>query len=84
MRGRRMLHCSFWADNFNGIIVHLNQRDVTMIAISRAPFDKLPFIRSVWAGISNGFLYVYTDFNFDYNVSFTQDEMAKEKALQLH
>ena len=25
------LHCSFWADNFNGIIVHLNQRDVTLM-----------------------------------------------------
>ena len=30
-------HCSFWADNFNGIPVHLNHRDVTMVAISRAP-----------------------------------------------
>ncbi len=35
------LHCSFWADNFNGIIVHLNQRDVTMIAVSRASYSKL-------------------------------------------
>jgi predicted dithiol-disulfide oxidoreductase (DUF899 family) len=34
-------HCSFWADNFNGIIVHLNHRDVTMIAVSRAPYQKL-------------------------------------------
>jgi predicted dithiol-disulfide oxidoreductase (DUF899 family) len=33
--------CSFWADNFNGIIVHLNHRDVTMIAVSRAPLAKL-------------------------------------------
>ena len=31
-------HCSRWADSFNGIIVHLNQRDVTMIAVSRAPY----------------------------------------------
>src|SRR5438128_2742734 len=31
--------CSFWADNFNEIIVHLNHRDVTMIAVSRAPFE---------------------------------------------
>jgi len=30
-------HCSFWADNFNGIIVHLNHRDVTMVGVSRAP-----------------------------------------------
>jgi predicted dithiol-disulfide oxidoreductase (DUF899 family) len=34
------LHCSLWADNFNGIFVHLNQRDVTMIAVSRAPYNK--------------------------------------------
>ena len=33
--------CSFWADNFNGIIAHLNQRDVSMVAISRAPYPKL-------------------------------------------
>jgi predicted dithiol-disulfide oxidoreductase (DUF899 family) len=33
--------CSFWADNFNGIIVHLNRRDVTMVAISHAPYSKL-------------------------------------------
>ena len=33
--------CSFWADNFNGIIVHLNQRDVTVIAVSRAPYNEL-------------------------------------------
>ena len=35
-------HCSRWADNFNAIIVHLNQRDVTMIAVSRAPYAKVP------------------------------------------
>ena len=35
------LHCSFWADNFNKIIVHLNHRDATMIAVSRAPYGKL-------------------------------------------
>ncbi len=39
------LLCSFWADNFNGIIVHLNQRDVTMIAVSRAPYSKLAAYR---------------------------------------
>src|SRR6202045_3159127 len=29
--------CSFWADNFNNVIPHLNARDVTLIAVSRAP-----------------------------------------------
>src|SRR5213079_2093684 len=33
--------CSFWADNFDPIVLHLKARDVTMIAISRAPFAKI-------------------------------------------
>src|SRR5262245_60173990 len=34
-------HCSFWADNFNGIDIHLAHRDVTFVAISHAPLSKL-------------------------------------------
>src|SRR5687767_7014187 len=33
--------CSFWADNFNGIDVHLRHRDVSFLAISHAPLAKL-------------------------------------------
>ena len=35
------LVCSFWMDNFNCITVHLNHRDITMVAVSRAPYPKL-------------------------------------------
>src|SRR6266702_384531 len=38
-------HCSFWADNFNPIGVHLNHRDVTLVAISRAPLAKIESFR---------------------------------------
>jgi len=74
-------HCSRWADNFNGIIVHLNQRDVTMVAVSRAAYPKLAAYRKrmgwsfKWVSSSG------TDFNFDYNVSFTPDELARKKAF---
>ena len=34
-------HCSFWADNFDGIDVHLHHRDVTFLAVSRAPLEKI-------------------------------------------
>ena len=34
-------HCSFWADNFNGIGVHLKHRDVSLVAISRVPLGKM-------------------------------------------
>src|SRR3984957_10611497 len=33
--------CSFWADNFNGIAIHLNHRDVTFTAVSRAPLARI-------------------------------------------
>src|SRR5882762_8610801 len=34
-------NCCFWADNFNGIIPHLNERDMSLVATSRAPLEKL-------------------------------------------
>jgi predicted dithiol-disulfide oxidoreductase (DUF899 family) len=73
-------HCSFWADNFDGVIVHLEQRDVTMVAVSRAPYAKLAEYekRMGWtfAWYSSG----DTSFNFDYGASFTPEEMAAKRA----
>jgi predicted dithiol-disulfide oxidoreductase (DUF899 family) len=73
--------CSFWADNFNNITVHLNQRDVTLIAISKAPYSKIAAYKK---RMSWDFKWVSSfdiDFNFDYHVSFTQEELAKKKAF---
>ena len=70
-------HCSFWADNFNDIIVHLNQRDVTMIAVSRAPYSQLAAYKKRMGWSFNWISSSETDFNFDYHVSFTPEEMAK-------
>lgn len=69
--------CSFWADNFNGILVHLNHRDVTMVAVSKAPLDQLEAFKKrmgwnfKWVSSSG------TDFNRDYHVSFTAEELNK-------
>lgn len=70
--------CSFWADNFNGIIVHLNQRDVTMVAISRAPFPKLDAFRKRMGWSFKWLSSFASDFNRDYHVSFTEAERATE------
>jgi predicted dithiol-disulfide oxidoreductase (DUF899 family) len=69
--------CSFWADNFNGIVTHLEHRDVSFTAISRAPLPKLQAYakRMGWS-----FPWVSsceTDFNFDYGVSFRPDDGAQ-------
>jgi len=66
--------CCFWADNFNGIVAHLAQRDVTMLAVSRAPLAKLDAFkrRLGWS-----FKWVSSDdsdFNFDYDVSFRPEQ----------
>jgi len=74
-------HCSRWADNFNGVIVHLNQRDVTMIAVSRAPYAKLAAYRERMGWSFEWMSSFETDFNFDYRVSFTGDEMARKQAF---
>ncbi len=74
-------HCSFWADNFNGIIMHLNQRDATMIAVSRAPYGKLAAYEKRMGWNFKWVSSFETDFNFDYHVSFTPEEAAQKKAL---
>jgi predicted dithiol-disulfide oxidoreductase (DUF899 family) len=70
--------CSFWADGFNAIGVHLNHRDVTMVAISRAPYEKLEAFkrRMGWnfKWLSSG----SNDFNYDYQVSFTAEALENE------
>lgn len=74
-------HCSHWADSFNPIIVHLNQRDVTMIAVSRAPYEKLSAYRKRMGWNFKWVSSYGNDFNFDYRVSFTPEEMAANKAI---
>ena len=67
--------CSFWADNFNGVLVHLNQRDVTLVAISRAPFAKLAAFQKRMGWSFDWVSSFGNDFNRDYHVSFTPDEL---------
>jgi predicted dithiol-disulfide oxidoreductase (DUF899 family) len=74
-------HCSLRADGFSGVIRHLNQRDVTMVVVSRAPYDKLAAYRSrmgwTFPWVSSG----GSDFNRDYHVSFTPEEKAEKRAF---
>ena len=64
--------CSLIADGFDGVAPHLAEHDVTLMAVSRAPLDKLLAYRRrmgwsfPWASSHDG------EFNFDFNVSFTE------------
>ena len=71
--------CSFLVDHVDGAVAHLADRDVTLVAVSRAPLAEIEAFkrrmgwRFTWVS-SYG-----TDFNRDYHVSFTKDEVAQGK-----
>ena len=71
--------CSALADGFNGFVVHLQNHDVAFWAVSRAPLAKLQEYKKrmgwtfPWAS-SQG-----DDFNFDFSVSFTEEQMRQKK-----
>jgi predicted dithiol-disulfide oxidoreductase (DUF899 family) len=66
--------CSSIADGFDGSVVHLANHDVTLMAVSRAPIDAISAYRRrmgwrfPWASAGD------TDFNFDFNVSVTEEQ----------
>jgi predicted dithiol-disulfide oxidoreductase (DUF899 family) len=68
--------CSTIADGFNGFAIHLANHDVTLAAVSRAPLANLQAYRRrmgwtfPWASSFGG------DFNFDFDVSFTEEQQG--------
>ncbi|MBF9233183.1 DUF899 domain-containing protein [Microvirga alba] len=73
--------CSLLADHFGGALIHLNHHDVTLMAVSRATLHEIEAYRKrmgwrfPWASSSGN------DFNYDYHVSFTKDQLANGPVL---
>jgi len=72
--------CSLIADHFDGMVVHLAQRDVTLMVVSRATQSEIATFqkRMGW-----GFKWVSSnrnDFNYDFHASFTKEEIASGTA----
>jgi len=69
--------CSYMADHTDGALPHLAQRDLAFVAVSRAPIADIERFRQrmgwqfKWVSSGDG------DFNYDFNVSFTPEEMAR-------
>jgi predicted dithiol-disulfide oxidoreductase (DUF899 family) len=71
--------CSFVADHIDGMLPHLNHHDVTMVCVSRAPLDKIEAYKQRM-GWNFPWVSSYgSDFNFDYHVSFTKEDLARGK-----
>jgi predicted dithiol-disulfide oxidoreductase (DUF899 family) len=71
--------CSFWADNFNGIVIHLKHRDVTLIAVSRTSANKLLAFKRRMGWSFTWVSSLGSDFNQDFQVSFTPEQIAEGK-----
>jgi predicted dithiol-disulfide oxidoreductase (DUF899 family) len=69
--------CSFLADHVDGAIVHLAHRDVTWTAVSRAPLAKIEAFKKRMGWKFRWISSFGSGFNFDYHVSFTQEQMAR-------
>ena len=71
--------CSFGADHIDGGLVHLENHDVSVVAVSRAPWPEIAAYKKrmgwqfPWVS-SHG-----SDFNFDFHVSFTSEDEARGK-----
>jgi predicted dithiol-disulfide oxidoreductase (DUF899 family) len=68
--------CSFWLDNINSITVHVNHRDITMAAVSRARYPKIAAYKERMGWSFPWYSSADNDFNFDYRVSFTPEQVG--------
>lgn len=72
--------CSFEVDHVAGILTHLQNNDVTYAAVARAPIEEIEALRQrmnwrfPWVSSHGG------DFNYDFNVSFTPEQIAAKSA----
>ena len=72
--------CSFWADGYNGVVAHLAERNTALVAVSRAPLEKLRARKQQmgwafpWVSSGDG------DFNYDFSVSFRDEDLKSRTA----
>ena len=71
--------CSYLADHFDGAAIHLAHRDVSLVVISHAPWPEIEKFKKRMGWRFKWVSSYGSDFNYDYHVSFTNEERAKGK-----
>jgi len=72
---------SLWADNLNGIVPHLNERDMSLVAASRAPLEKLQAHAKRFGWTFKWVSCVGNDFKLDFNVCLAPETLARGEAV---
>ncbi|OWV96965.1 thioredoxin family protein [Rhizobium sp. R693] len=73
--------CSFLSDHVDGTLPHLNNHDVTWVAVSRAPVAKIEAYKKRMGWKFPWVSSFDNSFNFDYHVSFSPEDLAKDKVI---
>jgi len=68
--------CSLEVDHLAGLLPHLENHDVSYVAVARAPFDEIEALRKRMDWHFPWVSSFHNDFNYDFNVSFKPEEMA--------
>lgn len=71
--------CSFLSDSIDGTKIHLNNRDISLVVVSRAGLEKLQTYKKRMGWKFNWVSSNQSDFNFDYHVSFNSDEPVESR-----
>lgn len=69
--------CSFLADHLDGALPHLEHHDVSLVAVSRAPLAKIEAYKTRMGWRFPWVSSFGNDFNFDFGVSFTPQQLAR-------
>jgi predicted dithiol-disulfide oxidoreductase (DUF899 family) len=73
--------CSFGADHLDAARVHLENHDVSLVVVSRAPIAEIEAFRRRMGWQFRWVSSIGNDFNYDFHVSFTKEEVAREEAF---
>jgi predicted dithiol-disulfide oxidoreductase (DUF899 family) len=73
--------CSFLSDHLDGTLPHLEHHDVTMMVVSRAPLAEIEVYKTRMGWKFPWVSAFGSDFNYDYHVSFTKEELASGKVF---
>ncbi|MGA7404881.1 MAG: thioredoxin family protein [Pseudolabrys sp.] len=73
--------CSLEVDHTEGILPHLENHDVTYVAVARAPIEEIEAVRKRMGWKVRWVSSYHSDFNYDFNVSFTHQDAASGRAI---
>jgi predicted dithiol-disulfide oxidoreductase (DUF899 family) len=74
-------HCSFWADTFDGAPIHLAARDISFVAVSRAPYPKIAAYKARMGWDFPWYSSHGSGFNYDLGVAFSPEALADGSAV---